>query len=35
MVMTGALVVMAIPVIVLLVSQRFFMNDMIVTQIEK
>ncbi|MGE5378316.1 MAG: carbohydrate ABC transporter permease [Bacteroidota bacterium] len=35
MVMTGALVVMAIPVIVLLVSQRFFMRDMIVTQIEK
>jgi multiple sugar transport system permease protein len=35
MVMTGALVVMAIPVIVLLVSQRFFMQDMIITQIEK
>ena len=35
MVMTGALVVMIIPVIVLLISQRFFMQDMIVTQIEK
>jgi len=33
--MVGALVVMVIPVIVLLLSQRFFMRDMIVTQIEK
>jgi multiple sugar transport system permease protein len=33
--MVGALVVMVIPVIVLLLSQRFFMQDMIVTQIEK
>jgi ABC-type sugar transport system, permease component len=33
--MVGALVVMIIPVVVLLISQRFFMQDMIVTQIEK
>ena len=33
--MVGALLVMAVPVLVLLVSQRFFMNDMVVTQIEK
>ncbi len=33
--MVGATVVMIIPVIVLFLSQRFFMQDMIVTQIEK
>jgi multiple sugar transport system permease protein len=33
--MVGALVVMVVPVVVLLVTQRFFMQDMIVTQIEK
>jgi len=33
--MVGALVVMIVPVIVLFISQRFFMQDMIVTQIEK
>ena len=33
--MVGALVAMIVPVIVLLFSQRFFMQDMIVTQIEK
>jgi len=33
--MVGALVAMIVPVIVLLLSQRFFMQDMIVTQIEK
>ena len=33
--MVGALLVMVIPVIVLFLSQRFFMQDMIVTQIEK
>ena len=33
--MVGALVVMIIPVIVLFLSQRFFMQDMIITQIEK
>jgi multiple sugar transport system permease protein len=33
--MVGALVVMVVPVVVLLISQRFFMQDMIVTQIEK
>ena len=33
--MVGALVVMIVPVIVLFFSQRFFMQDMIVTQIEK
>ena len=33
--MVGALVVMVIPVIVLILSQRFFMQDMIITQIEK
>jgi ABC-type glycerol-3-phosphate transport system permease component len=33
--MVGALVVMVIPVIVLFLSQRFFMQDMIITQIEK
>jgi multiple sugar transport system permease protein len=35
MLMVGALMVMIIPVIVLFLSQRFFMQDMIVTQIEK
>jgi multiple sugar transport system permease protein len=33
--MVGALVVMVIPVVVLFLSQRFFMQDMIITQIEK
>ena len=33
--MVGALMVMVVPVIVLFISQRFFMQDMIVTQIEK
>jgi len=33
--MVGALVVMAIPVVILFISRRFFMQDMIVTQIEK
>lgn len=33
--MVGALVVMIVPIIVLFISQRFFMQDMIVTQIEK
>lgn len=33
--MVGALVAMIVPIIVLLLSQRFFMRDMIVTQIEK
>jgi multiple sugar transport system permease protein len=33
--MVGALVVMVIPVIVLFLSQRFFMQDMVITQIEK
>jgi multiple sugar transport system permease protein len=33
--MVGALVVMVIPVIVLFLSQRLFMQDMIITQIEK
>lgn len=33
--MVGALMVMVVPVIVLFLSQRFFMQDMIVTQIEK
>lgn len=33
--MVGALVVMAVPVLVLFVSQRFFMQDMVITQIEK
>jgi ABC-type glycerol-3-phosphate transport system permease component len=33
--MVGALMVMVVPVIVLFLSQRFFMRDMIVTQIEK
>jgi multiple sugar transport system permease protein len=33
--MVGATVVMLVPVLVLLISQRFFMNDMVVTQIEK
>ena len=33
--MVGALMVMIVPVIVLFISQRFFMQDMIVTQIEK
>jgi len=33
--MVGALVVMVIPVVILFISQRFFMQDMIVTQIEK
>ena len=35
MLMVGALMVMILPVIVLFLSQRFFMQDMIVTQIEK
>lgn len=33
--MVGALVVMIVPVVVLFISQRFFMQDMVVTQIEK
>ena len=33
--MVGALVVMVVPVVVLFISQRFFMQDMVVTQIEK
>jgi multiple sugar transport system permease protein len=33
--MVGALMVMVIPVVVLFLSQRFFMQDMIITQIEK
>jgi multiple sugar transport system permease protein len=33
--MVGALLVMIVPVTVLFLSQRFFMQDMIVTQIEK
>ena len=33
--MVGALVVMAVPVLVLFVSQRFFMQDMVITQIDK
>jgi ABC-type glycerol-3-phosphate transport system permease component len=33
--MVGALVAMIVPVAVLLLSQRFFMQDMVVTQIEK
>lgn len=33
--MVGALLVMVIPITVLFLSQRFFMQDMIVTQIEK
>jgi multiple sugar transport system permease protein len=33
--MVGATVVMIIPVIILFLSQRFFMQDMIVTQLEK
>jgi len=33
--MLGALVVMDVPVIVLFIAQRFFMQDMVVTQIEK
>lgn len=33
--MVGALLVMIVPVIVLFIAQRFFMQDMIVTQIEK
>lgn len=33
--MVGALVVMIVPVIVLFIAQRFFMQDMVVTQIEK
>jgi multiple sugar transport system permease protein len=33
--MVGALLVMIVPVLVLFLSQRFFMQDMIVTQIEK
>ncbi len=35
MLMVGALIVMVVPVVVLFISQRFFMQDMIVTQIEK
>lgn len=33
--MVGALLMMIVPVIILFLSQRFFMQDMIVTQIEK
>ena len=33
--MVGALVVMTVPVAVLFLSQRFFMQDMVITQIEK
>lgn len=33
--MVGALMVMIVPVVVLFIAQRFFMQDMIVTQIEK
>jgi multiple sugar transport system permease protein len=33
--MVGALVAMIVPIVVLLLSQRFFMQDMVVTQIEK
>jgi multiple sugar transport system permease protein len=33
--MVGALAAMIVPIVVLLFSQRFFMQDMIVTQIEK
>jgi len=33
--MVGALVVMVVPVVVLFLAQRFFMQDMVVTQIEK
>ena len=33
--MVGALVVMVVPVTILFLAQRFFMQDMIVTQIEK
>jgi len=33
--MVGAIVVMVIPLLVLFLAQRFFMQDMIVTQIEK
>jgi multiple sugar transport system permease protein len=33
--MVGALLAMIVPVVVLFLSQRFFMQDMIVTQIEK
>ena len=35
MLMVGALVVMVVPVMVLFLAQRFFMQDMVVTQIEK
>jgi multiple sugar transport system permease protein len=35
MVMTGAVMLMAVPLIVLFLSQRFFMQDMVVTGIEK
>jgi ABC-type glycerol-3-phosphate transport system permease component len=34
-VQAGALVLMIVPVIVLLALQRFFMNDMVVTGLEK
>lgn len=33
--MVGAMVVMVVPVVVLFIAQRFFMQDMVVTQIEK
>ena len=33
--MVGAMVVMIVPVLILFLSQRFFMQDMIITQIEK
>jgi len=33
--MVGALLIMIVPVIILFLAQRLFMQDMIVTQIEK
>jgi len=33
--MVGAMILMIVPVIVLFMAQRYFMQDMIVTQIEK
>ena len=33
--MVGAAIVMVVPVVVLFIAQRFFMKDMVVTQIEK
>jgi multiple sugar transport system permease protein len=35
MLMVGALVIMVVPVAVLFLSQRFFLQDMVITQIEK